>query len=323
MRGVLMGQAQLTGNQAKNGRAYGSHLGELLEVAEPPSHVHRNLTRGMFAVTELQAPEPPRDPTPSLSYDDAYQVIVNLRHIDLDIWLSDRFLAGRIFNVGRTYIADLRQQPRVLIRNPVHTVNFYMPISTLRTFSEQNEMGRFEEFAAPYTVGHDDPVMRHLTRAVLSAFARPHRASGLLLDTILDAVCIHAIQQHGTSNGTLRAGPRGLAPWQERRAKELMDEHLDVSLSDLARECGLSVGHFSRAFKNSAGLAPHQWQLGRRMKRAQALLTGSTLPIADIALKCGYSSQSHFHAAFKEVTGLSPGRWRRSTVGGITPPRED
>ncbi|MER8550778.1 hypothetical protein NKH69_09345 [Mesorhizobium sp. M0976] len=38
---------------------------------------------------------------------------------------------------------------------------------------------------------------------------------------------------------------------------------------------------YGRAFKSSTGVAPHQWQLGRRMKRAQALLTGSSLSIAE------------------------------------------
>ena len=42
--------------------------------------------------------------------------------------------------------------------------------------------------------------------------------------------------------------PGGLAAWQERRAKELLVAHLDgaVALADIAKECRLSVGHFSR-----------------------------------------------------------------------------
>ena len=69
---------------------------------------------------------------------------------------------------------------------------------------------------------------------------------------------------------------------------------------------------------DATGLAPHQWQLGRRMARAQALLTGSSRSIAEIALACGFSSQSHFATAFREAVGVSPGRWRRSAGTSIS-----
>ncbi len=71
-----MSKTILTGNQTIRGRAYGSQLGERLGLPKPLSHVYRTLNRGMLAVTELQSQEPPRDPTPSFGYDDAYQVIV-------------------------------------------------------------------------------------------------------------------------------------------------------------------------------------------------------------------------------------------------------
>jgi AraC family transcriptional regulator len=33
----------------------------------------------------------------------------------------------------------------------------------------------------------------------------------------------------------------------------------DVSITGLARECGLSVSHFIRAFRQSTGTSPYQW----------------------------------------------------------------
>ena len=61
----------------------------------------------------------------------------------------------------------------------------------------------------------------------------------------------------GRCRGRLRGG---LAPWQERRAKEILSANLDgdVPLKDVARECRLSVSHFSRAFRRTVGVAPHQ-----------------------------------------------------------------
>jgi AraC family transcriptional regulator len=35
------------------------------------------------------------------------------------------------------------------------------------------------------------------------------------------------------------------------------------------------------------------------------------LPLAEIALDCGFSEQSHFTRTFTRMVGTSPGEWRR------------
>jgi len=115
----------------------------------------------------------------------------------------------------------------------------------------------------------------------------------------------------GNARRVTVGGVRGLAPWQERRAEELMDQTLDITLSQLAESCRLSVSHFVRAFRHSTGLSPHQWLIRRRVNKAMALLSEDNLSIADIALACGFSSQSHLNRAFAAQAGVPPGRWRR------------
>jgi AraC family transcriptional regulator len=105
----------------------------------------------------------------------------------------------------------------------------------------------------------------------------------------------------------------GLAPWQVTRATEMIRENLDgnIRLCDMARECGLSVSHFTRAFRKSFGKSPYRWLLEHRINRAKALLMTSDLPIADIAIRSGFSDQTAFTRAFGRIVGDSPGRWRR------------
>ncbi|ESY68905.1 transcriptional regulator [Mesorhizobium sp. LNHC232B00] len=186
-----------------------------------------------------------------------------------------------------------------------------MPISSMKAYAERNDMPAFVELTHSPTVGFDDPVIRHLGAAAVAAFDRPAMTGDLLIDTILDAACFSVMGRYGTSRRATRPRSCGLAPWQERRAKELIDTCLDVSLAQLAQECGLSVEHFGRAFKRSTGMAPHQWQLERRTRRAKTLLADSVHSIAEIALACGFSSQSHFSTAFRQNAGVSPGHWRR------------
>jgi PAS domain S-box-containing protein len=113
---------------------------------------------------------------------------------------------------------------------------------------------------------------------------------------------------------THAASSRGLSGWQERRAKELLSADLSgaVSLHDVAAECGLSTRHFSRAFKNTTGLAPHAWYLARRVEVAKEALRSRQLPLSVVALTCGFSDQSHFTRVFSRIVGTSPGAWRRT-----------
>jgi transcriptional regulator GlxA family with amidase domain len=115
----------------------------------------------------------------------------------------------------------------------------------------------------------------------------------------------------------------GLAPWQLRRVLAVMGNLAgDHAIADLARQCGVSVGHFSRAFKQSAGVPPHQWLLEQRVRRAQHLLALSPVPIADIAQQCGFADQSHLTRVFERITGTTPGRWRRQRQAIVSPTHE-
>jgi AraC family transcriptional regulator len=85
----------------------------------------------------------------------------------------------------------------------------------------------------------------------------------------------------------------------------------NIRLADLARLVGQSPDHVSRTFKRSFGVSLYQYVLRRRVERATALLRGRSQSIAEIALTCGFSTQSHFSAVFKGTTGMTPGAYRR------------
>jgi len=105
----------------------------------------------------------------------------------------------------------------------------------------------------------------------------------------------------------------GLAPWQLRRATEMLRANLTetMPMSCLAGARKLSVSHFARAFKASTGKPPHQWLVDARIETAQRLLADSHEPLVDIAGMCGFADQSHFSRVFGRAVGSSPGMWRR------------
>ncbi len=63
-------------------------------------------------------------------------------------------------------------------------------------------------------------------------------------------------------------------------------------------------------FRQSMGVAPHQFVMQRRMARAKALLLSSNRSLTDIALACGFNSASHFSNRFKAAKGITPSQLR-------------
>jgi AraC family transcriptional regulator len=121
------------------------------------------------------------------------------------------------------------------------------------------------------------------------------------------------ILAHGNAPLVRQIARGGLAPWQLQRVAEFIDGHLneDPSVDDLAGQCGVSIGHFARAFRQTTGTTPHQWLTRQRVKRAKALLSAGALELAEIAQACGFTDQSHLTRVFSRYEHLPPGRWRR------------
>jgi transcriptional regulator GlxA family with amidase domain len=115
------------------------------------------------------------------------------------------------------------------------------------------------------------------------------------------------IQTYASAKG------RMLTPLQERRVTSRLLDDLggDPSLCELAALCGLSRSYFIRAFKQTTGMPPHRWLLMQRVKRAKDLLRRTNMPIADVAVACGFADQSHLTRVFSKAFRISPGAWQR------------
>jgi transcriptional regulator of acetoin/glycerol metabolism/AraC-like DNA-binding protein len=85
----------------------------------------------------------------------------------------------------------------------------------------------------------------------------------------------------------------GLSSAAMRRVQDYVDVHLgeSIDLQMLARVAGLSVHHFARQFKQSTGITPHHYLTQSRVKRAQEMLTKTSLTLSEIAYAVGFSDQ--------------------------------
>lgn len=84
------------------------------------------------------------------------------------------------------------------------------------------------------------------------------------------------------------------------------------SVTELAAHCHTSRSVFAERFQATLGIPPLRYVTELRMRLASQWLTLERLPIEDVALRLGYTSQAAFSRAFKRITGQPPGASRHT-----------
>jgi AraC-like DNA-binding protein len=293
---------------------YGRRIGQPLNLKDAPSLVTRSLRSAELAVVETRDDNPVRGLCGALPSEDAYLVSLKFREYpDCECWERGRCVIKTDIRGGATYLYDLKRDPRYVIDKPFHSLFFYLPRSALEDIARQSGAARIGELAYEPGIGHDDSVVRHLGTSLLGALHRPDEVNQLFLDHAMLALSAHVAHTYGGLKRNTDLARGGLAPWQMKRACERLESDLggSLSLQQIAAEFDLSVSHFSRAFRMSTGLPPHQWLLHQRVKAAKQLLSVRDLPLSEIAISAGFANQSHFTRVFSSLVGVSPGAWRR------------
>ena len=271
--------------------------------------------RGNFVITRMLRSRPGHGITEPHSRTDAYVACMHLNEFnDYDLWCNSQHCLSRPLGVGTIHINDMRQEWRADIRSPFHVVNFYIPQAALDELCNEQGAPRIDELRCPMSLGHVDNVFRNLVFALLPALDKPDELNRLFAEHASRTVTAHLARTYGSIQLRFQRGRGGLAPWQERRAKELLIANLsgNLSLSELAHASRLSPSHFSQAFRQTVGAPPHQWLLSQRIERAKQLLLNTDQALCEIALATGFADQSHFTRVFSERIKVSPAAWRRA-----------
>jgi len=249
--------------------------------------------------------------------EDAYIVSLKLRdYPDCEYWERGKCVGKPNIRAGTTYLYDMKYDPRFVIEKPFHSLHFYVPALALNGIAEQFGVRRVGQLDCQFCTGFHDEIVHHIGASLLHGLRRPSEANQLFVDHTMLALMAHVAQAYGGLRGAEPVGG-GLAPWQVRRACERLASDLGgkFALQDIAAELGLSVSHFSRGFRTSVGLPPHQWLLRQRVSAAKQLMAVRGLSLAEIAISAGFANQSHFTRVFSTVIGVSPGQWRREALG--------
>ncbi|MGL5165080.1 MAG: helix-turn-helix domain-containing protein [Afipia sp.] len=270
-----------------------------------------------LAVTRLTCSRFVRERTVPIPSEPAFSILHQLGDLDRhSCWLAGRPRYSEAFGAGTVSVIDLRDNPQCEFRGPFDAVQYYVPRKALDEFAYEH--GAKPVSTLKWSRDQRDPFLSTLSSILLSAVEQDATTNQLFVDHIGFSLLAHFAQTYGGLRARDGKSQGGLAPWQERRAKEIMRARLasHLTISDVAAECQLTPSHFARAFRRSTGVAPHEFLSQLRIDEAKRLMLATKLPLADVALICGFGDQSYFTRVFSRNVGASPGAWRRARSEG-------
>lgn len=109
-----------------------------------------------------------------------------------------------------------------------------------------------------------------------------------------------------------------------RQAKDRIDREFarPLDVESVARDVGMSAGHFSRRFSEEFGEPPYRYLMTRRVERAMTLLRSTDGSVTDICFAVGFTSLGTFSTRFSELVGVAPSAYRSDPpdwVEGVAP----
>jgi AraC family transcriptional regulator len=210
----------------------------------------------------------------------------------------------RLVPSGGLFLHPASRDLTVELGGDLHTVHVYLDDDAVQEAAD--EAGQVE---LAEELGSSDPLIEQLVLGLDGVLRSWEPAAR----TYADHLAVVLAAQLGRYHSTRPVGERlkttpGLSRCQLAAVRDIMDARLAeaVPLADLAAAVSLSVSQFSRQFKASTGQTPHRFLMQLRVEQACRLLRASTMPIAEIAVSCGFSHQEHLARVLRAQLCTTP-----------------
>jgi len=163
-------------------------------------------------------------------------------------------------------------------------------------------------FELVHSFGQQDSRLHQIGMLMFAELRSGGMMGQLYVESLAQILVIHLLRHYSTLSQPIASPNRSLAHTQLQQAIDYIHTYLnrDLSLAELVRVVNISPTYFASLFKKVMGISPHQYVIKQRVERAEVMLKGTDLAIADIALQVGFSSQSHLTQQFKRLTGVTP-----------------
>lgn len=159
-----------------------------------------------------------------------------------------------------------------------------------------------------------DVVIERVAQILLAELQRkPHPAQALIVDQVSAALAAHLLRGYNAFEPLEQHELPSLGRFELARLTEFIEDNIgrSISLAELAAIVNVSRFHFTRLFKQSTGMTAIGFVERCRISRAQALISETDIPLAEVALMTGFADQSHFTRRFHRHVGCTPAAFAR------------
>lgn len=243
-----------------------------------------------------------------------HTVGINLRRTSLVFAQAGYTLHDGPLVPGVVQVAAPGAFTRALFREPCDVLHLFIPQQVLEDCFEDT-FGH--SFAGRLSLDdprfHRDRAIEHLGQMLVDSPTTGAPVGRVFTDSVTLAIALRLVGRHFTSKRPRDQKVAALSNWRLKRTLEYVDAHLSdtITLNDIAAHSGLTRMHFAAQFRCATGYRPHEYLLRRRIERAQTLLLQPNHCINEVALSCGFKTQTHFTTVFRRFVGDTPCAWRR------------
>jgi len=145
---------------------------------------------------------------------------------------------------------------------------------------------------------------------------RPEKLQSIELQFLATAAYLETIRKLASAEAELRTS---LSDREFAALAGYVDENLEgkITCADLVRETDLPMRVIFDGIKSRTGRSPYSFIIERRVRRAEAMLAGSHLSLAEIAAACGFCSQQHMTTTLSRKLGRTPQQIRVASAQRI------
>jgi AraC family transcriptional regulator len=220
---------------------------------------------------------------------------------------------------GGLFLHPAGRDLTVELGGKLHTVHAYLDDAALRDARGQEPAaaGRpAEPVELAEELGSSDPLVEQLMLTLDGVVGAWEPTARTYVDHLQGLLAAHLVRWHSAGRPDRPRPAGGLSRRQLAAVRDVMDTRLaePIPLADLAAAAALSVSQFTRQFKAATGEPPHRFLMRLRVEQACRLLRASPIPIADIAVRCGFSHQEHLTRVMRARLGATPAAVRRGTA---------
>ncbi|WP_157944659.1 helix-turn-helix transcriptional regulator [Mangrovicella endophytica] len=212
---------------------------------------------------------------------------------------------------GAVSAFNLAEEPCLSMTGRLDAIHFHIPHAFIDEIADEAGLPRPSGLLR--SPAKRDPVASALGALLMPAMLKRDAAGSMLAEHVAMAFLAHAAERYGQVRRQAPPLRSGLAPWQERQAKELMQAGFarPLTITEVSEACKLSPSYFAAAFRRSTGQSPHRYLSQIRIAASKRLMLAGEISLAEVALACGFGDQSYFTRVFSNLVGTSPGQWRR------------